>query len=95
MTFGLLKNFSIVSPLHPHEYSLNSLTPPQNREIGELISMGILNNFKIQLLIGHLLEFTSKFIGKAEGCQFALLTGVSHYQGPLPLHPIRITNLIQ
>jgi hypothetical protein len=75
MTFGLfLKKFSMVSPLHPHEYSLNSLTPTQNREIGDPISMGVPNGFKIQPLTGHLLEFTSKFIGKAEGCQSALLT---------------------
>jgi hypothetical protein len=76
MTFGFLKKSSMVSPLHPHENSLNSLAPTQNREIGGPISMGVSNNFKIHPLTGHLLEFTSKFIEKAEGCQFALLTNI-------------------
>jgi hypothetical protein len=90
MTFGLfLKKFSMVSPLHPHEYSLNSLTPTQNREIGDPISMGVSNGFKIQPLTGHLLEFTSKFIGKAEGCQSALLTGGKAIPTPSTFQAVR------
>jgi hypothetical protein len=82
MTFGFLKKSSIVSPFYPHEYSLNSLVPTQNREIGDPILMGVSNGFKIQPLTGHLLEFTSEFIGKAEGCQSALLTGSKAIPSP-------------
>jgi hypothetical protein len=60
-----------VSPIHPDDYSHNSLTRPQNRDTEDRISMGVSNHFKIQPLIGHFLEFTSKFIEKAKGCQFA------------------------
>jgi hypothetical protein len=98
MTFGLLKKFSIVSPIHPFDYNRNSLTRPQNPEKGECIPMGVSNGFKIRLLAGHLLEFTSNLIGNTEGCQFAvahspLLTGPSVTGIPCPaLEGIRSWN---
>jgi hypothetical protein len=73
MTFGLLKKFSIVSPIHPFDYNRNSLTQPQNPETGEHIPTGISNSFEIRLLAGHLLKFISKLIGKTKGCQFAVI----------------------